>query len=131
MSNPTYWISRCKRFIARSYPDRSAAYDVVELASGRTWLEPRWDITSFDDPRCGVPQFALQPTEYHNLGRWARSGRYINAFRLVLSDFEMSRVEPFATPITARREVEFHYQLPVRHTRQRAAVDAAIAVASS
>lgn len=126
---PALWISDDGLYLARDIPGESTWRDVIEISTGKVWLGARNKPKSFQDLRCGLPEFRAQVMGWSNCGRYNatrgphRYERWIEAWSLGFGDIDIEHAKAnryYARYIGARREATFRRKVPVHHTRRHA-----------
>ncbi len=125
------WVSVCGRYYAlRCAVRHQPAFDVIEVATGTTWLWPRYEPTWGDtDRRHTHAEFSRMVTGWSNRGRrMPRADRWIEAFELTFAECDTAiRIKPFTgNVLIARHEAEFRRRIPAVHTRKHASAAAAV-----
>ena len=116
------WISDCGRYFARPFYHPEGAcgseYDVVERATGTTWLARRYKPKGWKDKdrRYTHPEFPRMVGYWGNRGRQLRSGRWIKAFELGFTDHDQSiRIDPLkGNTVLASYAATFRKRWPAR-----------------
>lgn len=132
------WISDDGRFFACDIPGESTWRDVIEIATGKVWLGGRVEPKSFQDPRCGLPEFRAQVMGWSNHGRYSatrgpnRYKRWIEAWSLGFGDIDVEHAKTNRDGgryLGERREATFRRVVPATHVRRHAWALERIAVA--
>jgi hypothetical protein len=116
------WISECGRYLARQIPDEHTWLDVIEIATGTTWLVRRYKPTGWDDPRLRFAEFSRMVTGWSNRGRGTRDGRWIRAFELTFADVDTTIEIVALSGNVVRRSytATFRRLVPAAHRRRHA-----------